>query len=275
MIEIILFFLFSACIARTPTCGSLTDYIHNSTGSLPGWVLDVFAFPGGAFTASFIISGSSNNTEGLPDLFDFYLANNTFYQSIPLTNPPQYPCPNAPYACATNVTCASNPLTTYTTAEANTGIVLIVACKNRQAGCNIWVNATLFGVGPECSPGCISYYVGNGICNPQCVTATCGYDNGDCSYTQCAPGCAISQYNDGTCNAVCNNAPCNYDGTDCILPCATGCSANLIGNGQCNNACNTAACGYDQGDCQVSSTTMSVPHPSPAVNKAFARRVFE
>jgi hypothetical protein len=275
MIQVIVFLFFSFCIAQSPTCGTITDYSITVLNfrQIYGNAL-LYTFPVRAFSGSFTISGASNNTEGHPDLFDFYILNRTQYQAQSFNWEQFQACPLLDSTCSLNVTCGSLSKTTFSDSETSGNLELFFLCRNSVAPCNIWLNVTLEGIGPDCAPNCPSYDVGNYACNPTCYNAACQYDISDCATASCSSGCPISSYANGVCDQACNNAVCNFDGGDCAPPCATGCTANLIGNGQCNPACNNNACGYDQGDClqgtassYISRTTPN-PSASPASNSA-------
>jgi hypothetical protein len=266
----LLLLLFTLTSAQLPSCGLLSSFSINFPGYFANSGGVGYTFPVNTFVASFEISGGSNNNDGLADIFDFYVLNSSQYtlQSI-ATHAPVIPCVSM---CALNATCGSLPPTTFTTAEAQQHLFLVFICRNLNAPCDIWINVTIEGAGPDCSPGCPSYDLGDRKCNPQCYTAACQYDNGDCVFGQtCSGGCDISEYKNGVCNGPCDNAACNFDGGDCDAPCATGCSASLIGNGVCNSACNNAACSHDGGDCASSPPASS---PSPATNSGGRGQVF-
>jgi hypothetical protein len=279
MIQIIAFLFFAFCLAQSPTCGIANDYsitvlnFHQSYGA--GML---YLFPTRAFSASFIISGSLNNSQGLTDVFDFYIFNNSQYHESPATWENVQSCSMLDSKCSLNVTCGSLSKTTFSDAQAATNLAIFFVCRNSVAGCYIWLNVTLEGIGVDCAPNCPSYEVGNNVCNPTCYNSACQYDIGDCFIGACSVGCPIGDYANGVCDTSCNNAACNFDGGDCALPCATGCTANLIGNGQCNSACNNAACSYDQGDCQSatmsSSRSSSNPAPSPMSNTGSRQCLF-
>ncbi|MBI5462574.1 MAG: hypothetical protein HY941_10350 [Gammaproteobacteria bacterium] len=79
---------------------------------------------------------------------------------------------------------------------------------------------------PECSPGCLTEAVGNGICDIACYYPACDHDGGDCATLKpeelaqelaqmCAPGCKRADVGDGFCDTACQNDACEQDGGDC------------------------------------------------------------
>lgn len=78
----------------------------------------------------------------------------------------------------------------------------------------------------ECSPGCLSEAVGNGLCDTVCYYDACQYDGGDCDTTDknelesalanmCSPGCNREDIGDGFCDTACQTEACSQDGGDC------------------------------------------------------------
>lgn len=63
----------------------------------------------------------------------------------------------------------------------------------------------------ECKMPCSIDKLVNNACDPDCLSYTCGYDNGKCSSNTCAPGCLYSQLGDGNYDEACNNFDCDYD----------------------------------------------------------------
>ncbi|CAG9321992.1 unnamed protein product [Blepharisma stoltei] len=106
-----------------------------------------------------------------------------------------------------------------------------------------------YGLGScqECSPGCDSEMLGDGICDKSCNVALCNYDFGDCNNNQCNTDCEGWMIGDNNCNEECNNEACNWDGGDC--DCSQGCLSYMKNNGICEKSCNNTACDYDGGDC--------------------------
>lgn len=78
----------------------------------------------------------------------------------------------------------------------------------------------------ECSPGCLTEVVGNGICDVACYFESCSFDGGDCAAmnkdeldkamaNMCSPGCNREDIGDGFCDVACQTPACNQDGGDC------------------------------------------------------------
>ena len=78
----------------------------------------------------------------------------------------------------------------------------------------------------ECSRGCFSTDIRNGVCDNQCAVAECQFDAGDCSTEQimtqqkksselCAPLCGAKDLGDGFCDPSCNVESCSFDKGDC------------------------------------------------------------
>eukprot|EP01084_Bolivina_argentea_P199749 341731_1 len=57
--------------------------------------------------------------------------------------------------------------------------------------------------------------IGDGVCNPECNTKTCLYDQGDCIQLCNFTNCNVDEINNGICNEECNNIDCRWDGGDC------------------------------------------------------------
>ncbi|CAG9325672.1 unnamed protein product [Blepharisma stoltei] len=116
-----------------------------------------------------------------------------------------------------------------------------------------------FGDGSFCS----YYYLGDGICDPLCMSAPCNYDSYDMStltykerfsksdcFGFCVEnGCNTTELSNGICeNNNCNTAECGWELGDCGF-CNQNCYENMLGNGVCDEECNTSACMYDNNDC--------------------------
>ena len=82
---------------------------------------------------------------------------------------------------------------------------------------------------PQCAPGCYTPYIGDGICERECVNSLCAFDGGDCKAdfvdraktheaALCAPACEASNLGDGFCDKHCNVAKCEFDQGDCASP---------------------------------------------------------
>ena len=129
----------------------------------------------------------------------------------------------------------------------------------------------------HCDPSLLN----NGVCDSQCNTRECAWDQGDCGY--CAPGCTLDLLTNGICDPVCENALCMLDNYACGLcapgcfaenlnsavcipecwvtscemvennPCFTSsapvCSRSLLVNGYCDEECNSPLYAYDMGAC--------------------------
>lgn len=102
----------------------------------------------------------------------------------------------------------------------------------------------------QCSPGCRSDMLTNGVCDAPCNTSLCGNDNGSCA-TNCSIGCTDTMRLSGRCYAACNNAKCEYGNGACL--CAPGCTPTLLANSVCDFACNTKNCSYDSNLCSECS----------------------
>lgn len=79
-----------------------------------------------------------------------------------------------------------------------------------------------------------------------------------CPPTLCpASWVSTTQVGDGICDPGCMSESCGYDSSseerarsDCYADCAAkGCGLLLLGNGKCDAACALEVCGWDWGDC--------------------------
>jgi hypothetical protein len=96
---------------------------------------------------------------------------------------------------------------------------------------------------------CSEELLNNSICDYQCNTLSCRWDNGSCvSFPGCS--CDKNMLGDGVCNQECNTPDCYWDMNDCLYI-HPGCLCHklLIGDGICDSSCNTSLCGWDGGDC--------------------------
>lgn len=59
---------------------------------------------------------------------------------------------------------------------------------------------------------CTLVLIGNGECDPQCLSLGCDYDGGDCCE---ASVCPKEQLGDGICNEECDSVSCGFDNGDC------------------------------------------------------------
>lgn len=104
----------------------------------------------------------------------------------------------------------------------------------------------------SCDPGCTYDMVGNGICNEDCLTRNCNFDDSDCVYLQIAKNCYLSQLSDGICDDDCNNDEAFWDGWDCS--CSPGCTDEKLGNAKCDSDCNNKECNFDSQMCLECAT---------------------
>ena len=103
-----------------------------------------------------------------------------------------------------------------------------------------------------CTPLCPEIWIGDGVCDPDCNTAKCLQDKGDCQGVCICPNVWLG---DGSCDQICNTSLCKYDGGDCVKEeCSPGCRANMLADGICDRECNTHMCGLDEGDCDTISS---------------------
>ena len=65
----------------------------------------------------------------------------------------------------------------------------------------------------ECVSGCPWDWIGDGVCDEDCLTEKCYQDDGDCE--ECAPGCPDDWIGDGVCDEVCMTEECWEDDGDC------------------------------------------------------------
>lgn len=109
--------------------------------------------------------------------------------------------------------------------------------------------------GEECRENCPVYWIGDGMCDAQCLFDGCHQDAGDCD-GWCAVSCNPHFLADGTCDFGCWNEECEWDMGDCdeetegFQYCSNGCPGYFRGDGYCDIDCNVEACGYDDGDCE-------------------------
>lgn len=118
--------------------------------------------------------------------------------------------------------------------------------------------------------------LGNGICDIECATADCQYDQDDCKSLACQVGCYPDMVNDGVCNEACHVAECEWDGWDC--DCSPGCTSAKLNNWVCDLECAVKACEFDhffcvtitQGVCAPDcfSSMLGDDHCDPACNIA-------
>ena len=112
-----------------------------------------------------------------------------------------------------------------------------------------------------CSPGCFRGMIGDEICNPECQTTECEFDQGDCE--TCAPGCPNYLLGNQWCDPLCFNVACQFDNGDCQMEpynwsaattdeCAPHCHFSMLSDGHCDDACLSKECNYDGSDCGCS-----------------------
>ena len=85
---------------------------------------------------------------------------------------------------------------------------------------------------------CPSFRKGNGVCDSECYTDWCGWDDGDCNQLCNFTQCTIRQ--DGICNPYCNSTECSWDANDCKrsnFDCPDSCSNYLLADGICETVC--------------------------------------
>jgi hypothetical protein len=106
----------------------------------------------------------------------------------------------------------------------------------------------------ECVLGCLNSWIGDSTCHNACYVESCQYDNGDCQTEECAVGCRNSMVGDNTCQENCFNQACNYDSSDC-QKCAEECAEFQIGDGVCQRECFNKDCDWDKQDCGTQCAT--------------------
>jgi len=95
--------------------------------------------------------------------------------------------------------------------------------------------------------------IGDSQCDFSCMSASCGWDNGDCASKCSCPKTSA----DGICDEACNTWECGFDKGDCAV-CKAGCTAALLANDACDDACNDPLCDYDNGKCSETSAEVYV-----------------
>ena len=113
----------------------------------------------------------------------------------------------------------------------------------------------------DCQDVCIcpTVWLGDGSCDQMCNTSLCKYDGGDCVEEEGSPGCRSAMLADGICDHQCNTELCSLDKGDCNTTSSYSCSPNLLGNGMCDEDCNIATCLYDYGDCALQVPKYNCP----------------
>lgn len=100
---------------------------------------------------------------------------------------------------------------------------------------------------PDCSRGCPSNWVGDGLCDASCNTESCNFDGGDCLKSK-SPATSTSTYN--------FNQAINFKSYQSTW-CSVGCPNAWLGDNRCDTSCNSTDCVYDLGDCSNDETLYS------------------
>lgn len=93
----------------------------------------------------------------------------------------------------------------------------------------------------------------NGICDPECDNAFCGYDLGDCGY--CSSGCLEKDLVSDTCKPDCLAATCEFyiQNLCFIVECAPGCTNIDMYSNTCKEECLAKSCLiYGDSTCSLS-----------------------
>lgn len=105
-------------------------------------------------------------------------------------------------------------------------------------------------------------WVGDGICDGgEYLQEECSVDGGDCNTCiETHEGDVLLRLGDGKCDKDLNTTSCGYDGGDCLEN-DTKClvpNGDFLGDGRCNGGIyNTAACNWDDGDCIVCNSKVT------------------
>lgn len=119
---------------------------------------------------------------------------------------------------------------------------------------------------PPCRPGCATSWRGDGLCDLQCNTTECGFDNGDClsphavvGTPYAGPGLGIDYSSLPRNHAADEALPRGGDAgagsggsnpwARAALHCSPDCPIDWVGDHSCDQACMTPGCGFDGGDC--------------------------
>ena len=100
---------------------------------------------------------------------------------------------------------------------------------------------------PDCSPGCVGTWVGDGYCDTPCNVSGCNFDGGDCLGKKGKGSDYSWQRNNGY-----EGYPYQSDGAAYGYQqnqCNTGCPDNWIGDKFCDQSCNVPNCAFDGTDC--------------------------
>ena len=109
---------------------------------------------------------------------------------------------------------------------------------------HLFVVSFAFGT---CSPKCDTQWKGNKVCNLECMSKPCDFDDGDCLEDCFWSGC-LKNSSDGTCDEPCNSNVCAFDFGDCGY-CNEICTLEIFLDDKCDSECNTAECLYDNSNC--------------------------
>lgn len=99
----------------------------------------------------------------------------------------------------------------------------------------------------SCHPSCKAQWIGNNICNLECMNKACGFDSGDCLVECLWSGCSKNSP-DGVCDDSCNSNVCGFDFGDCGY-CNEECTEAMYLDAVCDEVCNTPACLLDNYSC--------------------------
>jgi hypothetical protein len=112
---------------------------------------------------------------------------------------------------------------------------------------------------PECAPGCLGKWLGDGICDTLCNVPACWLDFGDCKrldkeQEQERPDVAAEGQATGSARASASAGSASistFTAAARFPRCRPGCNVRYLADHSCDRECNYAACGYDGGDCDV------------------------
>lgn len=100
----------------------------------------------------------------------------------------------------------------------------------------------------------------DGVCDKECNSFACRWDDGDCSlavnpWARCTDPRCWRLFNNSQCDEFCNNADCLFDNFDCknkekvCNPIYETYCSDHYADGLCDQGCNTEECGWDGLDC--------------------------
>jgi hypothetical protein len=107
---------------------------------------------------------------------------------------------------------------------------------------------------PNCNPGCIEAWIGDGYCDKACNTSRCSWDDGDCSGPSIKPGAGLHAGSHSR-SSIKPRLRTFY--------CSEGCPSTWLGDKTCDIKCDTPLCGYDAGDCSSGVLRSSLPVAVP------------